>query len=66
DWYLPAKDELNCLYQNRDVIGGFSPDVYWSSTEFDASYAWYQYFGFGNQNTTVKIDDIRVRCVRAF
>ncbi|MGM9455290.1 DUF1566 domain-containing protein [Legionella bozemanae] len=66
DWYLPAKDELNCLYQNRDVIGGFSPNFYWSSSEYDASSAWGQVFIGGLQASGNKSSPSRVRCVRAF
>lgn len=35
DWYLPSKDELNKLYLNRDIIGGFATSglaAYWSSS----------------------------------
>ena len=32
-WYLPAKDELQTLYGNRVLLGIFSGDDYWSSTE---------------------------------
>lgn len=32
DWRLPTKDELSVLYNNRDLIGGFSDAYYWSST----------------------------------
>ena len=66
DWYLPAKDELNCLYQNQVAIGGFAIDFYWSSTEFNASSAWLQSFGNGFQGVDNKVSDLRVRCVRAF
>ena len=36
DWFLPSKDELNLLYQVKDVIGGFATSghpTYWSSTQ---------------------------------
>jgi len=37
DWYLPSKDELNKLYNNRVAIGGFATSgsiaTYWSSTQ---------------------------------
>jgi hypothetical protein len=64
DWYLPAQDELNALYQNKDAIGGFSSDGYWSSTESDDSSAWDQFFGSGNQDLSGKSSGFRVRCVR--
>jgi len=64
DRYLPAKDELNALYQNKDAIGGFSSNNYWSSTENDANNAWNQNFNNGNQNNYNKNNNKRVRCVR--
>jgi hypothetical protein len=39
DWFLPSKDELNLMYQNRVALGGIRVDgdnqAYWSSTETD-------------------------------
>lgn len=64
DWYLPAKDELNEIYLNKDLIGGFSPYYYWSSTEDDFIYAWYQYFGNGYQDGNGKKAGSGFRCVR--
>ena len=66
DWYLPSKDELNKLYLNRVAIGGFANDYYWSSSENNASYAWFQYFGNGYQDSDFKYGTRRVRAVRAF
>ena len=44
DWYLPSKEELNKLYLNKYIIGGFSDSRYWSSTEPDYT------FRSGNEN----------------
>ena len=46
DWFLPSKDELNQMYQNKAAINttaaansgsNFSINYYWSSTEYDGS-----------------------------
>jgi len=71
DWYLPSKDELNQLYQNRVAIGGFhtAHDDYWSSSqrEIVAYLAWGQSFGDGYPDYYYfKYDTLRVRAVRAF
>lgn len=67
-WALPAKNQLQVLYNNRLAIGGFSAGYYWSSTEFDNYNVWALPFGsgtFGNgywksNNTGI------TRCVRSF
>ncbi len=65
DWYLPAKDELNAVYENKDEIGGFTYNFYWSSTEYDHRYAWYQSFDAGFQDWEErKFSNHGVRCVR--
>lgn len=66
DWYLPSKYELNLLYQQKDVIGGFSAFAYWSSTESDNVFAWFQSFFNGNQSTNGKIGTFYVRAIRTF
>ena len=66
DWYLPSKDELNLLYQQKDVVGGFADTYYWSSTELDSIQARDQYFGNGYQSNIAKYNGLRVRAVRAF
>ena len=67
DWYLPSKDELNKLYQNRVAIGGFASAFYWSSSEYGNGLAWVQNFLNGYQlGTGDKEGTNRVRAVRAF
>jgi hypothetical protein len=66
DWFLPSKDELNQMYIQRSVIGGFASDYYWSSSEYDYHYAWTQNFGVGSQYDSYKDNYFRVRLVRAF
>jgi len=67
DWYLPSKDELNKLYLNKVIIGGFADDLYWSSSEDSAGYAWLQWLGGGGgQGIGSKGNGQRVRAVQAF
>ncbi len=69
DWFLPAKDQLNCLYTNRISIGGFSTSAYFSSTEAGASpatSAWAQIFLNGTQFIDIKTPSYRARCTRSF
>ncbi len=75
DWYLPSKEELNLMYQNKALIdvaaianggSGFASTFYWSSTEDNSNGAWEQYFVSGNQYGVSKSGSIRVRAVRAF
>ena len=65
-WRLPDKDELNLLYQNKEAIGGFATNYYWSSTEDGSNHAWRQNFYSGGQNNGSKDFPIYVRAVRAF
>jgi hypothetical protein len=66
DWRLPTKDDLNKIYFNKSVVGGFAAGYYWSSTEIGADYAWYQVFTDGGQYWTIKSYSSRVRAVRFF
>ena len=47
DWFLPSKDELNQMYVNKVMIGGFSASYYWSSTESGSKGACLQDFSNG-------------------
>ena len=66
DWYLPSKHELNLLYLQKDVVGNFEDDFYFSSFEYNLTYVWTQDFSDGFQGTNHKYDTYYVRAVRAF
>ena len=73
DWYLPALDELNVLYTNRNTgdlngtfseTGSFPAGYYWSSSEEDLYHPRFQRFTDGAQGNTLKKFELTVRCVR--
>ena len=66
DWWLPSRDELNQMYIQKAVIGGFVAGSYWSSSESSAGAAWLQYFNFGYQFDYRKFSNYYVRAVRGF
>jgi hypothetical protein len=76
DWFLPSIDELRIIYAYRNIIresmlqnvGTYqSSNYYWSSSQFNASYAWYLIFG--NEAEVVsnlKDYNIAVKPIRAY
>lgn len=77
DWYLPAIDELNKLYQNRweteqGIVAASGTSIafaqYWSSTEYSGSFsnAWYFSFLTGSITTAGKTLLKYVRAIRKF
>jgi len=66
DWYLPSMHELNLLYLQKTVVGGFAGSGYWSSSEGDSLNAWVQYFSNGSQYDVSKNDTYYVRAIRSF
>ena len=66
DWFLPSKDELNELYEQRESVGGVGAGYYWSSSQDDAYGAWYQDVTYGGQYVDSKNLANDVRPVRAF
>ena len=63
-WRLPNKDELNVLYQNKEVINTYIQMNYWSSSKNYFFYAWKQWFYNGEQNYEGKNTKYRVRAIR--
>mgnify|MGYP000539303466 CR=1 FL=1 len=66
DGFLPNKEELNLLYAQRNVVGSFASNNYWSSSENNSNNAWNQNFDNGNQNDNNKNNTLGVRAVRGF
>ena len=76
-WYLPAKQELLTIYNNKTAIDANLTDVlgtytYWSSTESDGQSssgvfcAWLVYMNRGYAANSSKYDGSYVRAVSAF
>jgi hypothetical protein len=65
-WFLPSKDELHAMWANRDAIGGFTDDYYWSSSENGEYAGWFEIFPWGQQYAGGKYWAHYVRPVRAF
>lgn len=69
DWYLPSREELSYLYNNRTQLESgpmtdFDWSGYWSSREFTNNLSWYVHFSDGGVYTSTKTDTYRVRCMR--
>ena len=64
-WRLPTKDELDRMYNNKDLIGNFINTNYWSSTEYNSDYAWMQVFIHRSIAITLKEGHINARAVRS-
>ena len=81
EWYLPAKNELNQLYEVKDYVNAtidkiiegdgtatkLGTGIYWSSSQDNSNHAWSQSFFDGYQYSyTLKSTTRSVRAVRAF
>ena len=64
DWRLPTKEELDEMYNNKDLIGNFINTNYWSSTEYSSNYAWMQVFTHKLIAVTLKEGYINARAVK--
>jgi hypothetical protein len=64
DWYLPSYNELQKLYAQKEVIGGFLSNYYWSSTESGMINAYATLFGNGTGGAQNRTGSYYVRCIR--
>lgn len=65
DWFLPAIDQLQCLYNNRVAIGNFDLfKTYWSSTSISSGLTQSVDFSLGQISSNTYATLNNVRCVR--
>jgi hypothetical protein len=65
-WYLPSLYELNLLYLQKNLVGSFVIDIYWSSTERNETTAYLKSFNSGSTIYASKGGSFLVRAIRAF
>jgi hypothetical protein len=63
-WRMPTKTELDCLYKNKDKIGGFNRDYYWSCDRVGDWNVWVQAFNNGRQFGYSGSNSAKLRVVR--
>lgn len=63
-WRMPTKPELDCLYKNKEKIGGFNRDYYWSSERVGDWNVWVQSFSNGRQFGYSGSNSAKLRVVR--
>lgn len=72
DWYLPTAQEMKTLYSQKELIGSFKNDYYWTSTEDlnDVSVAYAALFanggGGGDSFLADRKQKFHVRPIRKF
>lgn len=63
DWYMPNYAELNAMYAQRNSIGGFGTNPYWTNIDGDMAYCINFSWSGGNGNYS-KSRENSVRCIR--
>jgi hypothetical protein len=49
EWHIPTKKEMTILFENKDKIGGFKDDVYWTGEQvINQNAAWTIYLENGS------------------
>ena len=73
DWFLPSRDELLMIYENRVIIGGFTisgDELYWTSSfnPTNANFAYHVNFTTGIASNSVRTNNtsLSVRAIRYF
>lgn len=67
DWFLPSKDELLKICNNKDLIGGFTGNSYWSSSRYSDKLIWLVRFNDFMAYTEYNVfGDFSIRAARYF
>jgi hypothetical protein len=66
EWFLPSFAELQKLYENKVEIGGFTDNIYWSSTEYFSDWAYARNFVDGQSLQIQKSLTRQVRAISYF
>ncbi len=66
DWYLPNRAELNTLYGQRVLVGGFSSNQYWASWTNEIQFRAHNFGDGYPDNSFTKNNLYPSRAVRAF
>jgi len=67
EWYLPTRYDLNKLYLNRSVIGGYAAfSKGWKSYRVSSVNEWYKSFVTGGEFSNGKDDAVYIRVIRNF
>jgi hypothetical protein len=75
DWYLPAQDEMQLLYNEREKVNAglaaangikLAPEWYWTSTENMKGSAWGMDLSDGSASSSNKLRNGSVRAIRQF
>lgn len=67
DWYIPSIYELQLLYGQRAIVGGFASSGYWTSNyKYGSAGAWVTNFATGNLYVNYTAGTENVRVIRSF
>lgn len=66
DWYLPSRDELKAINQNKFVLGGFQNKKYWSSSQITINSAWVIDFVTDLEFGELKSETHAIRPIKSF
>lgn len=66
DWYLPSYGELSVIVTNANIIGGFTNNAYWSSSQISADKGFFYEFSSSQFAFADKWITFTVRPIRSF